>query len=89
MMPPVVINQPGIAGYQQQLPWGGIQGSLMISGRALPSLNVLQKKPLKQFRDDTHMTSMKIFQFSKKTRPLVHLRPKFFHLLDLGRPIPN
>ena len=45
MMPPVVINQPGIAEYQQQLPWGGIQGSLMISGRALPSLNVLQKKP--------------------------------------------
>ena len=45
MMPPVMINQPGIAGYQQQLPWGGVQGSLMISGRALSSLKVLQKTP--------------------------------------------
>ena len=38
MMPPMMINQPGIAGYQQQLPWGGVQGSLMISGRAPSTL---------------------------------------------------
>ena len=42
-------------------------------------------------RDDTHMTSMKIVQFSTPPRPtpLVQLRPKFFHPLDLGRPISN
>ena len=32
------------------------------------------------------MTSMKIF---KTPSPLVHLRPKFLHPLDLGRPISN
>ena len=37
---------------------------------------------------DTYMTSMKIIQFlGPPLRPLVHLRPKFFHPLDLGRPI--
>ena len=35
------------------------------------------------------MTSMKIVQFSRPPTPLVHLRPKFFHPLDLGRPISN
>ena len=35
------------------------------------------------------MTSMKIVQFSILPPPLVHLRPKFFHPLDLGRPISN
>ena len=35
------------------------------------------------------MTSMKIVQFSKSPTLLVHLRPKFFHPLDLGRPISN
>ena len=35
------------------------------------------------------MTSMKIGQFSRAPTPLVHLRPKFFHPLDLGCPISN
>ena len=35
------------------------------------------------------MTSMKIVQFSRPPTPLVQLRPKFFHPLDLGRPISN
>ena len=42
-----------------------------------------------EVRDDTHMTSMKIIQFSRPPTPLVHLPPKFFHPLDLGRPFPN
>ena len=33
------------------------------------------------------MTSIKIVQFSRPLTPLVHLRPKFIHPLDLGRPI--
>ena len=41
------------------------------------------------FRDDTHMTSMKIAQFSMPLTPLVHLRPKFFHSRDHGRPVSN
>ena len=40
-------------------------------------------------RDDTHMTSMKIIQFSRPPTPLVQLRPKSFHPLDLGCPISN
>ena len=40
-------------------------------------------------RDDTHMTSIKIIQFSRPPNPFFHLRPKFFHLVDLGRPISN
>ena len=43
----------------------------------------------KLVRDDTHMTSMKIVQFSRPPTPLVRLPPKFFHPLDLGRPISN
>ena len=35
------------------------------------------------------MTSMKIVQFSRPPTPLVHLSPKFFHLLDLELPILN
>ena len=35
------------------------------------------------------MTSMKIFHFSRPPTPFVHLRPKFFHPFDLGRPISN
>ena len=35
------------------------------------------------------MTSMKIVQFSRPPTPLVQLRPKFVHPLDLGRPISN
>ena len=35
------------------------------------------------------MTSMKIVQFSRPLHPLVHLRPKFFHPLDLERPVSN
>ena len=37
-------------------------------------------------RDDVHMTSMNCPTFKTPT-PLVHLRPQFFHTLDLGRPI--
>ena len=40
-------------------------------------------------RDDAHMTSMKIVQFPIPPTPLVHLRPKFFHPLDLGHPTSN
>ena len=40
-------------------------------------------------RDDTHLTSMKIIQFSRPLTPIVRLRPKFFHALDLGRPVSN
>ena len=35
------------------------------------------------------MTSMKIVKFSRPFTPSVYLRPKFFHPLDLGRPILN
>ena len=35
------------------------------------------------------MTSMKAVQFSRLPTPLVCLSPKFFHPLDLGRPISN
>ena len=35
------------------------------------------------------MTSIKIAQFSRPPTPLVQLRPKLFHDLDLGRPILN
>ena len=40
-------------------------------------------------RDDTHITSMKIVQFSRLHAPIIHIRPKFFHPLDLRRPISN
>ena len=40
-------------------------------------------------RDDTHMTSMKIVQFSGIPTPLVHLCPKSFYPLDVGRLISN
>ena len=40
-------------------------------------------------RDDTQMTSMKIVQFSRPPTPLVQPRLKFFHPIDLGRPISN
>ena len=39
--------------------------------------------------DDTHMASMEIVQFPRLPVPLIHLRPKFFQPLDLGRPISN
>ena len=35
------------------------------------------------------MTSIKTLQFSRTPTSLVHLRPKFFYALDLGRPISN
>ena len=41
------------------------------------------------FRDDTHMASMRIVQFSRSLTLFVQLRPIFFHSLDLGRPIRN
>ena len=40
-------------------------------------------------RDDTHMLSMKLAQFSRSPTHFVYLHPKFFHPLDLGRPISN
>ena len=40
-------------------------------------------------RDDTYTTTMQIFQFSRPLIPHIHLRPMFFHPLDLGRPISN
>ena len=36
--------------------------------------------------DDKHMTSIKITRIFK---PPVHLRPKFFHPLDIGRSVSN
>ena len=42
---------------------------------------------IKILTDDTHITSMKIVQFSRPPTYLVHLRPKFFHPLGIGRPI--
>ena len=40
--------------------------------------------------DDTHMTSIKIVQFSRPPPTLpVHLRPKLFHPLNRGRLISN
>ena len=48
---------------------------------ALPNLYILL------IRDDTHMASMKLVQFSRPPTHLVHLRPKFFHPFDLGHPI--
>ena len=41
------------------------------------------------FWDTTRMTSMKIVQISRPSTPLLHLRPKFLHPFDLGRPILN
>ena len=38
-------------------------------------------------RDDTHLTSLKIVQFSRPPTPLVQLRPIFFYPFNLGRPI--
>ena len=50
----------------------------------------------KLITDDTHMTFMKIVQFlgpppprPHTHTPLVQLCPKYFHSLDLGRPISN
>ena len=40
-------------------------------------------------RDDKNMTSMKIIEFPKLSSPFFHLCPKFFHPVDLGRPISN
>ena len=54
------------------------------------STNVgLSVKIVNDLRDDTHMTSMKIVKFLRTLTSLVHLRPNFFHLLDVGRPISN
>ena len=39
--------------------------------------------------DDTYMTFMKIVQFSRHPFPLVHLRSKFVHPLDLRPPWSN
>ena len=40
-------------------------------------------------RDDTHLTTLKIVQFSRPPTPLVQLRPIFFYPFNLGRPISN
>ena len=47
------------------------------------------KKWRLRVRDGTHMTSVKIVQFSRPPNPLAHLRPKFFHPLELEPPISN
>ena len=44
---------------------------------------------LPPLRDDTHMTSMKIVQFSRPPTQLVQLSPNLIHHLGLGRPISN
>ena len=45
------------------------------------------EKWLSSFRDDTHMTFMKIVQFSRPPTSLVHPRQKLFHPLQFGRQI--
>ena len=55
-------------------------------------MNLLQNEislRLRKLRDDTHMTSMKTAKFLRHPTPSVHLCPKCFHTLDLGRPILN
>ena len=52
------------------------------------SLFIGEKKK-KATRNDTHGKSMKIVQFSRPPTPLVHLRPKFVHPVNLERPISN
>ena len=44
---------------------------------------------LMRLRDDTHVPSRKVVQFSRLPTPVVQLRPKFFHPLDLESPISN
>ena len=51
------------------------------------ALKIVYQDYASSFRDDTHMKFRKIFQFSESPTPLVHLRPKFFHLLAHGRPV--
>ena len=52
------------------------------------SLFIGEKKK-KATRNDTHGKSMKIVQLSRPPTPLVHLRPKFVHPVNLERPISN
>ena len=40
-------------------------------------------------KSSTHMTFMKIVKFSRPLTPSVNICPKFFHSLDLGRPVLN
>ena len=47
------------------------------------------KPHLPKLRTGADMTSIKIVQLSGPPSPLVHLRLKFFHPLDLGGPISN
>ena len=42
-----------------------------------------------RINDDTRMTSIKIVQFLRPPNPLVYLRPKFLHHLEIGRAIWN
>ena len=51
------------------------------------ALKIVYQDYASSFRDDTHMTSRKIVQFSESPAPLVHLRPKFFYPLAHGRPV--
>ena len=44
--------------------------------------------PVNQVRDDTHITSIKIVLLQEPSR-LCLSSPKFFHPLELGRPILN
>ena len=54
----------------------------------LCDLYFIMSKLTLQVRNDTHTTSMKLSKFQDPLTP-VHLRPKFFHPLDPGRPILN
>ena len=47
------------------------------------------KKWRLRVRDGTRMTSVKIVQFSRPPTPLAHLRPNFFHPLELEPPVSN
>ena len=47
----------------------------------------LSVKKVNRLREDEHMSSMKIVKFFGPPTSLVHLRPKFSHLLDVERPI--
>ena len=66
--------------------WNIPNPSITSSSGIFKSLSYLRK----QVRDDTHITFMKIVQLTQFSRPpttFVQLRPKFFHPLNLGRPI--
>ena len=68
----------------QYLKWSFIWSWYICEGREETA-----RLPVYFYRNDTHMTSIKIAHFSRPLAPLAHLRPKFFHPLDFRRPISN